>query len=335
MKREEFLTKLSVAGLYCASPILFPVLKDKELSKKALESVPAGNFVDMHQHFGMRMSGDINSNFDSLLKRMDENSVAQAVLLSVIRYPLESPGVKNPAEGNPSSEPKSTNTITNEELLEKISGSAKRLFPFIMIHPDTFDKSQQIVKVLKQFKKKGVIGFGELKPSDAKGGPIPVDDQRMMRLYTACAEVDFPVLLHIDAQFASDEVGLPRMEKVLKEFPDVVFIGHAAGWWNAISGDSKQMLKYENGPVVAGGAAVRLLDKYPNMYADLSAKSGLNAIQRDIQFGSKFLVDFSDKLMFGTDGMQNHYGFYNQIDLPGEIKSKILRENARKILKLT
>ena len=50
-----------------------------------------------------------------------------------------------------------------------------------------------------------------------------------------------------------------------------------------------------------GGRLVELLRNYPNMYGDLSAGSGANAVMRDPAFGYKFLEEFQDKLFFGVD----------------------------------
>jgi predicted TIM-barrel fold metal-dependent hydrolase len=101
----------------------------------------------------------------------------------------------------------------------------------------------------------------------------------------------------------------------------------------------KALKGYPDGRITPGGAAVRLLKDYPNMYADLSANSGLNAIQRDPDFGIPFLKNHADKLLFGTDAMggtgrESHFEFYNQIELPQEIKTKIFRDNTRKLLKI-
>ncbi len=41
---------------------------------------------------------------------------------------------------------------------------------------------------------------------------------------------------------------------------------------------------------------MELLRKYPNLYADLSALSGANAILRDPEYGVKFLDEFQDRL---------------------------------------
>ena len=41
--------------------------------------------------------------------------------------------------------------------------------------------------------------------------------------------------------------------------------------------------------------------RYPNLYGDLSAGSGHNAVSRDPDFGYAFLTEFQDRLCFGTD----------------------------------
>lgn len=43
------------------------------------------------------------------------------------------------------------------------------------------------------------------------------------------------------------------------------------------------------------------MQRYPNLYGDLSAQSGLNAISRDLDFGYWFLEEFQDRLLFGSD----------------------------------
>jgi predicted TIM-barrel fold metal-dependent hydrolase len=44
-----------------------------------------------------------------------------------------------------------------------------------------------------------------------------------------------------------------------------------------------------------------LFERYPNLYGDLSAGSGHNAVSRDPEFGYAFLESFQDRLLFGTD----------------------------------
>jgi uncharacterized protein len=44
-----------------------------------------------------------------------------------------------------------------------------------------------------------------------------------------------------------------------------------------------------------------LLRRYGNLWADLSAGSGFNALNRDHAYAVTFLNEFQDKLLFGTD----------------------------------
>ncbi len=50
-----------------------------------------------------------------------------------------------------------------------------------------------------------------------------------------------------------------------------------------------------------GGLTDKLLGDYANMYADLSAGSGLNAITRDQEFYRGFIARHSAKLLWGSD----------------------------------
>ena len=143
----------------------------------------------------------------------------------------------------------------------------------------------------------------------------------------------------------ADDMGLPRLEKVLKELPDSIFIGHAMAFWSEITSEVNKETRggYHKGPVKSPGRVPEFLKKYPNLYGDLSAGSGYNAISRDPEFGYKFLEEFQDKLLFGTDICH-----VNQ-DVPivpylkksleeGKISqaayAKITRKNAERVLKL-
>ena len=82
-------------------------------------------------------------------------------------------------------------------------------------------------------------------------------------------------------------------------------MGHSQPFWHEISGDASADKVARNtwgeGPVTPGGRLVELLERYPNLYGDLSANSGGGAVMRDEPFGLSFLEKFQDKLMFGTD----------------------------------
>jgi uncharacterized protein len=84
-----------------------------------------------------------------------------------------------------------------------------------------------------------------------------------------------------------------------------------------------------------------LMEKYPNLFADLSAGGGANAIRRDLEFGREFLVRRADRILFGTDflapkqDMPQFELFETQLELPADVQAKIFRENARRLLKLS
>lgn len=325
ISRREFNTKLTAGGTGLIATGIF-----SSFAQNAKAGVSQQKFIDVHHHLGSGFIADSDHfSFEPMIKWMDDHSVTQTIMLSPILYPDNFfPGREDAV-------------IQNDALLDKFEETDGRIVPFCVVHPEAFTEHKEIVKVLKRFKQKGVKGLGELKPKDPAGNPrnMSVDDPAMQRIYAACAEVDFPVLIHIDNEHAVDVPGLPGLEKMLKQFSDVNFIGHANGWWNSITGDVKEFKGYPKGKITPGGAAVRLLEEYPNMYGDLSANSGLNAVTRDPEFGLKFLVDFSDKLLFGTDtpgakGGDAHFSFYNEADLPQEVKQKICSENTRRLFKL-
>jgi predicted TIM-barrel fold metal-dependent hydrolase len=146
----------------------------------------------------------------------------------------------------------------------------------------------------------------------------------------------------MDSQRGLDEPGLPRLEHALATFPKLDFIGHGPGWWASISGDiktQKDLGSYPKGKVIEGGAIDRLMEKYPNIYGDMSAGSGNNAIARDPEFGKKFLIRRQDRLMFGTDYLQPgqpvpQFETLVAMELPFDVEVKIRRKNAERVIKL-
>ena len=112
-------------------------------------------------------------------------------------------------------------------------------------------------------------------------------------------------------------------------------------WWASISAEVNQgdLHGYPKTSVVPGGALDRLLAKYPNLYGDLSAGSGHNAIRRDLKFGREFLIRHAERMMFGTDYLADkqvveQFALFEALDLPPEVEDRIFRTNAEKLLGL-
>ncbi len=154
----------------------------------------------------------------------------------------------------------------------------------------------------------GTHGFGELK------SPVAVDSSEMRRIYDVAAESGLPVLLHFQ-EFSDPQsggafnTGIQRFPAVLKAYPRTIFIGHANSFWANISAEVPGDITYPPGRIKPGGLTDRMLDEFPNLYGDLSATSGLNALTRDPDFTAGFLTRHQDKLMFGSDcGCRDGHG---------------------------
>ncbi|MBS0261434.1 MAG: amidohydrolase family protein [Planctomycetes bacterium] len=280
---------------------------------------PPGRYVDVHTHLGQTWNSTEPLSATGLLKWMDENDIAQSVVL-----PLTSPE-------------SSSFLLTSDFVLQETKPYRDRLVPFCSVDPRTSYTGGQkgLVSMLKRWVDLGAKGFGEHKPG------VKMDDPRNMALYAACQELELPVLFHLDEQRNMDAPGLPGLAKALQEHPKTVFIGHGPGWWASISGEVKQadLAGYPGGPVAPGGAIDTLMEKFPNLFGDLSAGSGAGAITRDPKFGRDFLIRRADRLMFGTDYLSPgqkvpQIDLFRQIDLPAEVASQVFRDNARRVLKL-
>ena len=147
--------------------------------------------------------------------------------------------------------------------------------------------------VLRGTVHRGAIGFGELKFH------VAVDSPEMHRVYKLAEELQVPVLLHF--QYEMYNTGLERFESILKAYPKVTFVAHAQTWWGNVSAELDPTVMYPTGRVKPGGLSDRLLSDYANVYGDLSANSGLNAITRDPDFAQDFLERHHAKLLWGSD----------------------------------
>jgi predicted TIM-barrel fold metal-dependent hydrolase len=147
----------------------------------------------------------------------------------------------------------------------------------------------------------GSRGFGELKTAD-----VAVDGPEMRRVFDLAAELQVPVLIHFQdfpSQPGGNDVfntGISRLPAILKAYPRTTFIGHANSFWANISA-AVPPVSYPSGPIQRGGLTDRMLADFPNLYGDVSANSGRNALGRDLEFAANFVKRHQNKLMFGSD----------------------------------
>jgi len=249
-------------------------------------------FIDIHVHTTAMPSilwkgGDQTlATPQELIEMYDTVGITQGVLL-------------------PNANPEGIHCVqSNEEILAIVEQYPGRFIPFCNIDPRLWNNSpeEDLSYYIGWYKDHGCRGIGEVCCN------LYYDDPRVENLFCHAEQCAMPLCFHIATREGNtygliDELGLPRFEKAIQKFPDLVWLCHSQPWWSHISGDVDEdnWGSYPKGPVVEGGRVVELMEKYPNVYGDLSAGSGYNAVSRDPEFGYWFFDEFQDQLCFGTD----------------------------------
>ena len=187
------------------------------------------------------------------------------------------------------------------EICEKYRG---RFYWFMNIDPRGGGKNSandDLSYFMSYYKRLGAKGIGEVCAN------LAFNDPKMENLFFHAEKNDLPVIFHIspfpDRLYGIyDRLGLPLLEGALAKFPKLKFLGHSQPFWAEISAGltEEERNGYPTGKVKPG-RVVELMRKYPNLYGDLSAGSGFNAVSRDEEFGLLFMEEFQDRLFFATD----------------------------------
>lgn len=193
--------------------------------------------------------------------------------------------------------------LTNEEACAIVAGYPDRFAWFCNIDPRQGENSpdSDLSPFIAYYKSQGARGVGEVTAN------LYFDDPLVLNLFYHCERCAMPLTFHIGNKGGDygliDEIGLPRLEKVLGLYPDLRFLGHSQKFWAEIGPDvtAESRKGYPTGRVLPGGRLVALMRRYPNLCGDLSAGSGSNAVMRDPEFGWAFIEEFQDRLYFGTD----------------------------------
>jgi len=289
-------------------------------------------FIDIHAHAYRRPwpGPDGKNSFcspEQLLKRYDELKVERAALLPILGPELYSPQ-------------------SNEEILDIAENSGGRLFPFCNLDPRAIGNSSDapLDYLLRYYRDLGCKGIGEVMPN------LPIRDPRGQNLFKHVEAVGFPLIFDLtgllnESYGLYDDPGLPQLEKSLQWFSKLIFLGHGPGFWSEIARLETPADRWRYGyyPVKEEGVVPILMRRYANLYAELSAGSGYHAFARDSEYAVKFIHEFQDRLLFGTDICapdQPAPMAKFLLDLRKENKisevifQKIARENAIKLLGL-
>jgi len=201
------------------------------------------------------------------------------------------------------------------------------------------------------------------------GRPMVYDDERLKPVWEVCAKYDLPAIMHIgdpaafwdkvdgsnerieeleprpswsyyNTGFPSFEALLEAQERMLSSNPDTKFvIAHVGSHPEDLADVS------------------RMMDAYPNMYVDTSAR--IAELGRQPYSAREFLIKYQDRVVFGTDGFPGpdstfEFRFYETFDeyfpyashlgqgrwyiygvgLPEDVLKKIYFGNAERLFKL-
>lgn len=289
-------------------------------------------FIDIHAHAKCNPEPwydgkHLFSTPAQILARYDELKIESGVLLPLVNAEVYIPQ-------------------SNDEILHIAKKSNGRFIPFCNVDPRALTNSSDapLEYLLKYYKDRGCKGIGEVMPN------IPFKDPLVQNLFKNVEKVGFPLIFDISTQIGGtyglyDDVNLPQLEYSLQKFPDLIIIGHGPAFWAQIGQLEKAIDRagYPTYPIKEEGVVVKLMRNYPNLYADISARSGSNALARDPAFAVNFMNEFQDKLLFGTDICQPDMpipqpGFLLNLlansKLTEQVFAKIAKENAIKLLAL-
>jgi predicted TIM-barrel fold metal-dependent hydrolase len=255
--------------------------------------------IDMHSH------DNPNTDIEKLIKLMDETGIEKQIILSY------STGARF------------------DSILARYVPYKDRFEVWCGFDYSTLDQSdwpRQAIAELERCYKKGARGVGELGDKglgEFYSHPVPgwglhIDDPRMKPLLQKCAELKMPINVHVaedewmyqPADSTNDGLMnaakwkvdmnkkgiidhdqlIQTLENAVRDNPKTIFIAcHLA---NCCADLSK---------------LARLLDKYPNLYADLAARfAEFSPVPR---YTRAFMEKYQDRLVFGadTDGSELPY----------------------------
>ena len=264
---------------------------------------------------------------EELIERYDPIGIERAALLPII-----SPEVNEPQ--------------SSQEIVEISRRFPDRFIPFCNVDPRAMSNSSDapLGHILDFYLDQGCKGIGEITAN------LPFRDPMVRNLFRHVERIGFPLTFHIAAQMGGmyglyDDPGLPQLEQSLATFPKLNFLGHSQTFWAEMGKLRRPYDRYgyPEYPIDAEGVVPQLFRQYPNLYGDLSAGSGFNALNRDPAYAVKFLEEFQDRLLFGTDICSPDtptplvdflIGLRDDGRISAEVFEKVARGNAIRLLKL-
>ena len=182
------------------------------------------------------------------------------------------------------------------------------------------DFSEYSAKQLEEAVKKGVQGLKISKRlglgiKEADGSYLRVDSPKLDAVWAKCGELGIPVEIH-----TSDPAGFftPLDEhnewlEILFDFPNWMFNKPEFFSRNELLEQRNNVIAKHKNTIFSGAhmgnnpenlqKVAEWLDKYPNFYVNIDAR--LAELGRQPYTARKFMIKYSDRVMFGTDGYKS------------------------------
>ncbi len=289
-------------------------------------------FIDIHVHFRStpgfpRWGKPAYATPEQLLERYAAIKVERAVVL---------PGVNPECSYAPQS---------NEEVLA-VAQKHPLFIPFCNVDPRALTNSigAPFHDIFSFYKDRGCKGIGEVCAN------LHFLDPLVQNMFKGAESAGLPLTFHIAPSIGEsyglfDHAGLIQLETCLQRFPNLKFFGHSQAFWTEMAPlkHFSDRWGYPKYAIEEEGRVPQLMRKYGNLYGDLSAGSGCNALTRDRAYSIKFLNEFQDRLFFGTDIcapdtptplVDYLLELRNNAEISDTVFQKIARENAMRVLQL-
>ncbi len=233
---------------------------------------------------------------------------------------------------------------------------------------ESADYPQRTVRELERCYRKGARGVGEItdKGSGIQRATLPrakrlhFDDARLDPVWEKCAELKLPVNVHIaDHPSCWRPLG-PNQERT----PDFQHFNQygkdVLSYEELLASRGRLLAKHARTTFIAChlgnqgnnlAALSKVLDQYPNLYLDISARD--YEVGRQPRTAARFLARYRDRVLFGTDmerDAEMYRGWwrlletadeyllgriwwrYYGLELPRPLLQSLYRDNARRIL---
>jgi hypothetical protein len=254
--------------------------------------------IDFHSHVGdfrysLKSSSYPPLPWKELIARLDDEGIDKAAVLPVYN-------------ASPEFAPIGITCSKGMSVAAQVLEAKKYSDRVIMFGNLDPREGKDFSEKLEWFKENNCVGIGEIMSK------MPYDDPRVVSMFKQIGKYGMIITIESDpgkpystgygAGF-EDDPGMPRLGNLLQEVPETIIIGHGAGFWAGIAPVTTydEKCSYPFAPIKSNGALACLFRKYPNLYADISARSGFGALARDPRYAEQFLEEFQDRLLFGTD----------------------------------